>query len=382
MKKNKKKIIISCSTPGSLINFRGKLIEELVKNNQVYVFTPKITEERHRVALNNLGVIIYENDLLRNSISILGDIQYILQLYSIIKKIKPDIFFSYTFKPIIFGSLLASYCKVKGIIAMLTGLGYNFTEDGKSSAAGKITQRLLRFSLRSSSRLKIIFQNEDDYKELIDAKIIDVNSNTYIVNGSGVDLSHYENSMPDTNSIGFVMMSRLINAKGVREYYEAAKAIKAKYPNVKFTLLGGYHPTGVDCISEDLYRKIQSDGILDYKGWVTDVRPFIKNASAVVLPSYYREGVPRSLLEGLAMGRAIITTDWVGCKETVNVVQNERTGFLTPVKDVQALVSKLEFLIRNPEEIIRFGKNGRKYAEEKFDVNKVNKHMLEILNAS
>ncbi len=379
---DKKKIIISCSTPGSLINFRGRLIEELVKKHHVFVFTPKITEERHRITLEKLGVTIFENNLSRNSVSILGDVQYLFRLRGIIKKIKPDIFFAYTFKPIIFGIWLASRLKVKGIVAMLTGLGYNFTDSAKGSTIGRITQQLLRLSLQSDKRVKIVFQNQDDYKELIENNIINNDSKTFIVNGSGVDLSHYERSDPDLKTKGFVMMARLINAKGVGEYYRAAKIIKEKYPNIKFTLLGGYHPTGVDCISEELLEKIKSNGIVEYHGWVTDVRPFIKSASAVVLPSYYREGVPRSLLEGLAMGRAIISTDWVGCKETVNQDPANSNGFLVPTKDVVALAEKIEFLINNPSEIVRLGRNGRKYAEEKFDVFKVNKQMLEILESN
>jgi glycosyltransferase involved in cell wall biosynthesis len=382
MNNKSKKIIISCSATGSLVNFRGKLIEELVKNNQVYVFTPKIRDNNLLVQLNNLGVTICENNLLRNNVSIWGDIQYILQLRKIIKAVKPDIFFAYTFKPIIFGSIIASFCGVKGIVAMLTGLGYNFTDSAKKSTVGRITHKLLRFSLKSSGRVKVVFQNQDDYKELIDYKIIDNNSKAYIVNGSGVDLSRYEYSVPDTNNISFLMMARLIKAKGVREYYEAASILKQKYPHVRFTLIGFYETTGIDSIDTDLYEQIRSNKILEFHGWVDDVRPFIKDSSVVVLPSFYREGIPRSVQEGMAMGRAIITTDAIGCKETVNPDKENPNGFLIPIKDVSALVEKMEYFINKPQEIIRFGENGRKYTEEKFDVNKVNKHMLEILDVA
>ena len=379
MLNNSKKIIISCSSTGSLVNFRGKLIEELVKNNQVYVFTPKIRDKKLLNQLNDLGVTICENNLMRNNVSVLGDIQYMMQLHKIIKRVKPDIFFSYTFKPIIFGSMVASYCGVKGIVAMLTGLGYNFTESAKNSTVGKITHKLLRFSLNSSDRVKVVFQNADDYRELIESKIIDNQSKTFIVNGSGVDLTRYEYSVPDTSRINFLMMARLIKAKGVREYYEAAKTIREKYPQVTFTLIGFWETHGIDSIDEELYEKIKSNEVIEFHGWVDDVRPFIKASSVVVLPSFYREGIPRSVQEGMAMGRAIITTDMVGCKETVNPDPEYPNGFLIPTQNVEALVEKMEYFINNPDEIVRFGKNGRKFTEEKFDVNKVNKHMLEIL---
>src|SRR5690606_5433441 len=188
----------------------------------------------------------------------------------------------------------------------------------------------------------------------------------------------YEYSVPDVSRIRFLMMARLINAKGVREYYEAACLIKQKYPDITFRLIGRYDK-GVDGISEDLYHKIQSGDVVQYQGWIDDVRPVIKESSVVILPSFYREGVPRSVQEGMACGRAIIATDGGGCRETVTPEEELRNGFLIPPKKSEALAEKREYYIHNPQEIIRHGQNGRIYAEEKFDVHKVNKDMLEIL---
>jgi glycosyltransferase involved in cell wall biosynthesis len=174
------------------------------------------------------------------------------------------------------------------------------------------------------------------------------------------------------------MIARLINAKGINEFYEAAKIIKKRYPAVSFDLIGPYDDN-IDAISIDLFNKIKSDGIINYIGLITDVRPFIHNSSVVVLPSYYGEGVPRCILEGMAMGRAIITSNSVGCKETINPDLKKTNGFLVPIKNVRELISKMEHYIRHPDDIVRFGANGRDYAEEKFDVNKVNQQMLKIL---
>ena len=377
MSQSKKKILISCSAPSSLIHFRGKLIEELVKNNRVYVFTPKITDDKMRVRLTQMGIEIFENSLQRNNISIISDLKYVLSLGRTIRKIKPDVFFSYTFKPLIFGSIVASVMNVKNKVAMLTGLGYSFTDTGKSTGKS-VTQALLKFSLKLNRDLKIVFQNQDDRQELLTKNIIDTKSRTYIVNGSGVDLDFYKYSKPEEDNIRFLLIARLIKAKGVQEFYHAAKIIHEKYPSAKFSIVGSYNDNQIDSIDSNLHKEIINSDFIDYTGWVDDVRPYIVDSSVVVLPSY-REGTPRSILEAMAMGRAVITTDTPGCRETVNTDPILINGHLVPIKNISELVSKMESYILNPGDSLKYGINGRAYAEEKFDVHKVNKQMLEIL---
>ncbi|WP_036678027.1 glycosyltransferase family 4 protein [Daejeonella oryzae] len=373
----KKKILISCSAPGSLIQFRGKLIEELLKENIVYVFTPQITDEKMRVKLTQMGIEIHENTLQRNNITITSDLKYLMALSKVIRLVKPDVFFSYTFKPLIFGSVMASLFRVKNKVAMLTGLGYNFTDTAKSFPK-TVTQKLLKFSLKFNRDLKIVFQNDDDYRELLSKNIIDQKSNTYVVNGSGVDLDFYTYTEPDIDNLRFLLIARLIKAKGVEEFYEAIKIIHSKYPSVKFSVVGTFNETQIDSINPDLYQEIINSDFIDYTGWVDDVRPYIQNAAVVVLPSY-REGTPRSVLEGMAMGRAIITTDTAGCRQTINNDPNSPNGYLVPVKDVAGLVSRMESFIQDPPKAIQYGINGRNYAKQKFDVHQVNKQMLQIL---
>jgi glycosyltransferase involved in cell wall biosynthesis len=379
MEKEQKKILIACDSPRSLLDFRGKLIEELIIKHEVSLFTPEIEQPEIRNRLNKMNVKIHESKLNTSNVSILADLKYIVQLHSLIKATKPDIFFPYAFKPVIYGSFVANFRKVKCITPMLTGLGYNFLDNSKKrTMVQSITRMLLRLSLRANDRMRIIFQNNDDYNTLLKANTITRKNKAYVVNGSGVDLSHYDYTKPDVKKISFLMIARLINAKGINEYYEAARIIKNKYPGVSFDLIGPYDDN-IDAISIDLYKKIKSDGIINYIGLVTDVRPFITNSSVVVLPSYYGEGVPRSILEGMAMGRAIITSNSVGCKETINPDMKKINGFLVPVKNIRELTSKMEYYILHPDDIIKFGINGRNYAQEKFDVNKVNQEMLQIL---
>ncbi|MBE9601666.1 glycosyltransferase family 4 protein [Pedobacter sp. MC2016-24] len=377
MEKVSKRILISCDSPRSLLDFRGKLMERLLETHEVVLFTPVITQQAIRDKLVKMGVNIYENQLMPSTVNVISDFEYILTLYRLIKKIKPDVFFPYTFKPVIYGSLVANFCRVPCITSMLTGLGYNFTDERKNLLR-TITKKLLKLSLKANRRRRLILQNQDDYKTLLKQKIITKANQVFIVNGSGVDLDYYCYSSPDITRISFLMISRLINAKGIKEYYEAAKLVKGQFPEVSFKLIGPYEEN-IDAIDPLLFEEIKTSGIIEYTGLIADVRPEITASSVVVLPSYYGEGIPRCILEAMAIGRAVITSDSVGCRETVNTLRKKANGFLVPVKNVPALVSKMEYYIKHPIDIIRFGSNGRKFAQDKFDVNKVNEQMVQII---
>lgn len=374
-----KKIFIVCDSSRSLLDFRGRLIEKMQQHNQVYVFTPKIEQESVRKRLDDMKVITYESKLDGSNVSILSDLQFIYSLYKLMRQIKPDIFFPYTFKPVIYGSFVAKMCKVKLIAPMLTGLGYNFTDNSNSNKLiVKITRLLLKLSLKPNPRLNIIFQNKDDSERLVQLNILNKKHQVYVVNGSGVDLSHYNYTKPSISPVTFLMVSRLINAKGIKEYYDAAKLIRTRFPQTVFKLIGSYDPN-IDAINADLYEQIASGDTIDYMGQVDDVRPDIEKSSVMVLPSYYGEGVPRCVLEGMAMGRPVITSDSVGCRETVNQDPEQANGFLIPVKDAKALASKMEYFIQNSEDIIRFGSKGYEFAKSKFDVNLVNTELFKIM---
>ncbi|HEY0897569.1 MAG TPA: glycosyltransferase family 4 protein [Sphingobacteriaceae bacterium] len=379
MSVRKRKVLISCSYAGSLINFRGKLIQELVKDHEVYAFVPGNYPDRVKHTLHAWGVKVYHNNLSRNSVSLLGDVQYMVQLYRIIQAVRPDLFFAYTFKPIIYGSIVASFCRVEGICSMLTGLGYTFVKKSKVSITQELTKRLLKFSLKPNKQIKIIFQNNDDLNQLLASRIIDEKNKAFVVNGSGVDLTHFHYDIPDTRTITFLMMARLIRAKGVEEFFNAAVKIKSKYPHVRFRYLGS-EDKGIDCIDPELLERIKSNQVIEYGGSVPDVRPFIRESSVVVLPSYYGEGTPRSLLEAMAIGRAILTSNAAGCRETVNPDPERVNGFAIPPRDADALAEKMEYYILNPDKIMEHGYHGRLYAEDRYDVNKVNEQMLQIFD--
>ncbi|WP_240315164.1 glycosyltransferase family 4 protein [Mucilaginibacter pineti] len=346
------------------------------KKHTVYVFTPPIPCEL-RSKLASLKIIVFENNLNGSNVSVLADLQYALKLYRLIRQIKPDVFFPYTLKPVIYGTLVAKLNGVPKITPMLSGLGYNFVT-GNTSVISKITRSLLRISLRNTPGLSIIFQNKDDLQTLLKSKIISPQHQTAVVNGSGVDLSHYAPTAPDIDNISFIMVSRLINAKGIREYFEAAQTVFLKHPDITFKLIGAYDDN-IDAISPNLFTEIKHKSVIKYLGAVDDVRPYIRGSSVVVLPSYYGEGIPRCLLEAMAIGRPIITCDSVGCRETVETLPNAN-GFLIPIKNTAELVCKMEYFINNNKAIINFGLNGLALAQEKFDVHKVNARMMQIMN--
>lgn len=379
MERKIKKILVVCDSSDSLLDFRGKLIEALLLKNEVTVFSPKIGRQDIREKLLDMGVQLRENHLKPSNVAVLSDLRYLRSLYRVIKEIQPDVFFPYAFKPVIYGTLMAKFCGVRRITPMLTGLGYNFSDvNQRKGLVSIITRMLLKLSLRPAMGLRIIFQNKDDRRKLITKGIISSRHQSYVVNGSGVDLSHYCYTTPRTAPLSFLMISRLINAKGVSEFFEAAKIMRQRHPEIRFKLIGSFD-ANIDAIGPALYEKISSGEVVEYYGSVTDVRPFLANASIVVLPSYYGEGVPRCLLEAMAMGRGIITSNSVGCKETVNSVPNSVNGFLVPIKDVPALVSSMEYFCTHTNEVIQFGLNGRKFAKEKFEISLINERMLHIL---
>lgn len=379
--RSRKKILIACDSYRTLLGFRGKLMEALLIHHELALFTPKIHHPEIRNKLHRMGIEIYENSLDGSNVSVFSDLKYMLNLYQVIRQVKPDTFFPYTLKPVIYGSIIARICSVKHIVPMLTGLGYNFMGgNNKTPLIKKMVRKLLEFSLKVNANGHLILQNKDDFETLMHQGIISRDTKVHIVNGSGVDLSHYMFSKPDSDKLTFLMIARLINAKGIREFFEAAARIKSIFPQTTFKLIGPYDPN-IDAIDEDLFDKINSGDIVEYLGEVSDVRIHIKESSVIVLPSYYGEGIPRCLLEAMAMGRAIITCDSVGCRETIDLSDKSQNGFLVPAKNVEVLTEKIQHFIKNPSDTHLFGKNSRAFARKKFDVNKVNRKMLEILEA-
>jgi glycosyltransferase involved in cell wall biosynthesis len=356
----------------SLINFRGPLLKALLSaGHEVYGIAPLDSPDTPG-RLAEIGVKYIKAPIQRKGMNPLKDLATLFALIKILNRIKPDAVLSYTIKPVIYGSIAAKLAGVKNIYSMITGLGYAFGQtSGKRGQLFKLVRNMYRAGLACND--SVMFQNPDDRELFKNIGIIPQNKLTVVTNGSGVDLKHYTNSpVPEYGPV-FLCISRLLKEKGVREFAAASINLKKKYPQAEFRLVGP-HDLGPDSISDDIIARWQNGGV-EYLGQVDDVREELNKCSVYVLPSY-REGTPRSVLEAMATGRPIVTTDTTGCRETV---VEGRNGFMVPVKDVSALELAMEKFILQPDLMQRMGTESLEYVAEKFDVNKVNKTIMKAM---
>ncbi|MGI6603674.1 MAG: glycosyltransferase family 4 protein [bacterium] len=362
--------IVSHYAP-SLVNFRGELIKSLTAAG--YQVTALGPEEGFESRLAALGAKYRQIPLQRTGTNPVRDTVTILSLARVLREIKPDAVLSYAIKPVIYGSLAAWLAGVPNIYSIITGLGYVFTGTGaKQRILFRLVYPLYKAAL--SKNKVVFFQNPDDLNLFKDLNLVSPKQKQVIINGSGVDVSHFAYSPAPTDSLSFLLMARLIWSKGIGEYVEAARNLRKRYPRVSFKLLGPFD-SNPEAIGRKDIEQWEAEGVIKYLGATTDVRPHLANSSVYVLPSY-REGTPRSVLEAMSIGRPIITTDAPGCRETVREGVN---GFLVPVKDATALEKAMERFILKPELIRDFGMNSRKIAEEKYDVRKVNETIMQAM---
>jgi glycosyltransferase involved in cell wall biosynthesis len=367
------RIAVIASYAPSLVNFRGSLLKAMEQlGAELLLIAPELNSD----VLTHLGLqrsAIFNIQMERNGINPLQDLTTFCLLWKCLNKFAPDIVLAYTAKPVIYGTFAAYLSGVTKRYALITGLGSLFTSNSrKPSCITRITAQLYRLSLRYNTA--VIFQNPDDEELFRKSKILSSFTLTHIVNGSGVDIDYFSPS-PLPESAVFLLMARLIGDKGIREYVAAAQQVRLQYPQARFMLAGEIDSNPTAISSRELQTWIDS-GNIEYLGSIKDPRSAIAKCSVYVLPSY-REGTPRSVLEAMAMGRPIITTDAPGCRETVKHGVN---GYLIPVHDVNALVASMEKLIVSPDLRYQFGIASRYIAEEKYDVHKVNQQMLTAMN--
>ena len=371
-------LIISSFLP-SILNFRGKLLEAIHQQGyEIHIIAPDLASfPTEHEKLLDLGYCIHEVPMQRTGTNPIADLKTLRSIYALITKIKPDYVLSYTIKPIIYGTLAAWLAKVPHRYALITGLGYAFQNvetHSKRSIFQKLVHGLYQQALSHSH--KAFFQNPDDLKLFQDLNLLKSQIPSVVVNGSGVNVTDFNILPLPTNEqqqakISFLLIARLLVDKGVREYAEAAKIIQQQYPHIEFNLVGWIDENPSAITQQELDQWVANKTV-KYWGKLADVRPAIAESSVYVLPSY-REGTPRTVLEAMAMGRAIITTDAPGCRETVVDGDN---GFLVEVKSVESLVEAMQKFINQPELIEKMGNRSREIALHKYDVHQVNKHMM------
>mgnify|MGYP002310907701 CR=1 FL=1 len=349
-------------------NFRGDLIKEIIANGYEVIVTGPNRDNVEKIEA--LGARFAEIPMNKNGVNPVKDLAYQRALKTLFDKEKPDAVLGYTSKPVIYGSIAAKRAGVKKITAMITGLGYAFTQKTlKARIIRLIMIMLYKPALKCAHT--VVFQNPDDRDEVIRLKLVKPEK-CRVVNGSGVNMERFK-PLPYPETMTFFMLARVMYAKGIREYLRAAEIVKEKYPDVQFMLLGACE--GIqDSISRKDLQKYIDDGTITYFGETDDVAPYYGKCSVFVLPSY-REGTGRVILEAMATKRPIIATDVAGCRETV---RNGVTGFLVPAKDSEALAEKMIWFIEHPEKIPEMGEASLAYCEEKYDVRKVNANMLDF----
>ncbi|UJS24298.1 glycosyltransferase family 4 protein [Thiothrix winogradskyi] len=364
--------ILIGALPESLINFRGSLIQSLRKAN--YQVTGMASETQTKVTeqLATWGANFRAYPVQRNSLNPLADFKTWQSLRQTFQELQPDVILAYTIKPVIWGGLASRILPNTHFYALITGLGFAFQgETFKRKLLVKLVTFLYRTALKRAER--VIFQNPDNLNEFVQRSIVPA-AKCALVNGSGVDISRYTHTpLPDNQPV-FLTIGRLLGEKGFREYAQASQIVKTRYPEATFQLLGPEDPSP-DGIPISEVQHWHQQGWLEYLSSTHDVRPYLQNCHIYVLPSYH-EGMPRTVLEAMATGRPILTTDVPGCRETVIPGEN---GYLVPKANAQALAERMIWFIENRDQWERMGKRSRELAEEKYDVHKVNAQLMEIM---
>ena len=361
----------------SVSNFRGPLIKDLVSRGiEVLAIAPDYDEET-RGSVSALGAVPIDCSFSRTGMNPFSDGLDTLRLAMLLRSLKPDLTLVYFIKPVIFGTLAAWLAGVPRRVAMIEGLGYVFTsstsrEPMRRKVLRSLVSRLYRFALARAD--KIFFLNSDDIDQFVGADLVQ-KSKVIKLGGIGVDLAEWPFMEPVTQPVTFLLAARLLREKGIVEYVEAARLVKTRHPEIRFVLLGGIDPNP-GSLGQLEVKAWVAEGLVEWPGHVA-VKPWLAQTSVYVLPSYYREGVPRSTQEAMAMGRAVITTDAPGCRETVQAGVN---GFLVPVRDVSALANAMLKFVETPGLIKSMGLESRRLAEDRFDAKKINARLLSILD--
>lgn len=372
------KIAIIGTTAHSILGFRIDLIKSLIaKGHEVFAFAQdyqSTTEE----AVKKLGAFPICYTFNRAGLNPFIDLVNTFKLAKQLKKYKIEQTFCYFSKPVIFGTLAAIIAKVPKRYAMLEGLGYTFTPQQISSFKTALLKRVQVFLYQCllPHLKRLILLNQDDKKDLIDN--YHINIETAILGPIGLNLIDYPyTTIKNISPASFLFIGRLLKEKGVVEFIEAAKIIKQRHPTSEFVMLGSIDTENPGGLSQTELQQLMDERLIIWPGFVDDVAQWIKKCSVFVLPSFYREGFPRSIQEAMAIGRAIITTNLPGCKEAILEGVN---GFLIAPHDVNGLAEKMAYFIDHPEKIIEMGDNSHQIAIKYFDACKVNDHLIKLLD--
>ncbi|MGL4654239.1 glycosyltransferase family 4 protein [Cetobacterium sp.] len=365
-----KKIMLSANNAFVIYNFRYGLMKALEQEG--YEIITLAGEDSVAEEIKNNGWKYINLDIDRRGKNIINDLKLFYSYYKIYKKEKPDYILQFTIKPNIYGTLAAKILGIS-VINNVTGLGDVFSKENLTS---KIVKLLYKVAFKFPK--KVFFQNDDDLEIFLKNKLIDRKICGRLP-GSGVDIEKFKPLKKENSNekFKFLFLGRISETKGVRLINEASKLLRDKYPNVEFQLLGKVYTEESSHVSKEELKEWEKHSNIKYLGTSKDVRNEIKECDCILFPSYYREGVPRSLIEAAAMAKLIITTNNVGCKD---IVQDGYNGYLAEPKDLDSLIEKIEKVLSlGKEDIEKLGLNGRKKVEKEFDEKIVIQKYLEVI---
>jgi len=370
----KTKILFVANVDWFFISHRLVIAEEAKKNGFDVIVAAKDTGRSQEII--DKGIQFINLSFSRSGTNLIREFITLIKVFKIYYILKPDIVHHITLKPVIYGSLIAKVLKIKGVVNAISGLGYNFTE-GRKSLVQKVMLLILKFGFNRKN-VVIIFQNENDQKELTELGVIHPSNLIVRIKGSGVDLEKFhESSFPSFDRIKILLPIRMLWDKGVKELREASDILNKKYyENVEFILSGLADEDNKAGVPASYLNDWQDGNFVKWIGYQKNMVEVYQNSHIVVLPSY-REGMPKSLIEACAIGRAIITTNAIGCRECVDEGIN---GLKVPVKDAQSLANAIETLVNNPNRIVEMGKASRLKAKKEFDINFVLQIHSQIYN--
>ena len=366
-----KKVLMIAPKTDTFVNFRGDLIQDIRKKG--YNVTVIVPEDTNRKFFKDNDVKVRLINLNKNSFSVFNTADYYNNLKKIIKEERPDKVFSYTIKPVIFGSLAAKKAGVEEIYSLICGLGLLFCSDSlKVRVVRGMIGALYKRALKCN--IKVIFQNKDDIEEFVGRGYVE-RSKCELVNGSGVNLKKFVRNRLPSHSVSFLMVSRMLREKGVVDYFKAAKIVKEKYSEAKFVYIGAIDKNK-NAIDFDILKPYIDEKIVEYVPETKEVAKYLAECSVFVLPTYYREGIPKTILEAMAMGRPILTTNTPGCRETVVDGVN---GYFVKVKRAGDLADKMIWMIEDITKLQKMGDESYKMCLGKFTVEKVDEEMMRIM---
>jgi len=363
-----KHIVLVGNTAWGMYNFRKDLIQFLIgEGYRITVIAP--FDKDYSDKIRNIGCVFISINIDNKGINIFKDLRLLSNFCRIYYQLKPDFIFHYTIKPVIYGSLASRLLRIPQI-PIITGLGSAFLA---KNFVTKIVIGLYRISLKSAQ--KVWFLNKDDMNLFIKLRIVRTGQ-CQILNGEGINTEFFRPTGNYPLNKSFILAARLLWDKGVKEFVEAAKIVKTKFPDVQFNILGFIGVDNPSAIRMQDISEWQNANTINYLGSTDNVIPYISSSTCVVLPSY-REGLSRILLEAASMGKPIIATNITGCKE---IVEDGITGYLCEVKDVKSLAEKMETLLSlSDDEIRMMGEKARRKVLQEFDQKTVNSIYKEML---